>query len=356
MKYSILIITDDLKYACGVTTFLYNFLLGMRDNKEFDMHVICSGGDSIEKFKELGIKLIVRESFKYELKSKLNFFKSIVFLAFYIRKNKIKVIHSQNHYVANIAYLISVFFKIKTIQSHHNLFTKVGRLKQFKASKHIAVSERIRDYIVRNNFVKDSNVFLVRYGIKYQNEVLQKDDNRINVLAISRFIPEKGMDTFIKAVALLPVRYQKDVDFYLAGEGTEKNYLIGLMKSLNSTIKFLGKAKNPLSLFYKNHIFVMTTNWECEGYPLTLIEAALTKNFIITSNFKGVEEVFLDNKDGFTFRHSNAIDLAEKLKNAIDNYYYLTELIMNYHLKVRRLFNHEKMVNKIIEIYRTSLN
>ena len=137
-KTSLLIITDDLKYACGVTTHLFNLLQGLNEKNEFDVHVICSGGDSIERFQNLKIKLIVKESLKYQFRSTLQFLKSILFLANYVLKNNIKLIHSQNHYVANIAFIVSKFFKIKTIQSHHNFFTSYGKLKLYRASKHIA--------------------------------------------------------------------------------------------------------------------------------------------------------------------------------------------------------------------------
>ena len=355
-KTSLLIITDDLKYACGVTTYLYNLLLGLVNNRELDIHILCSGGDSIERFQNLKIKVIVKDYLRYELRSAVNFSKSVLFLSGYIIKHKIELIHSQNHYVANIAYYASIFFNVKTIQSHHNYFISHGRLKFYRASKHIAVSERIRSYILKNKFAEEKDVFLVRCGIKYKNALGPKNNQKINILSLSRLVQEKGFDTFIKAVDLIPEKYYQKANFYLAGEGKEEKKITELINSSHIQINFLGKITEPLNLFSKNHIYVMTTYWESEGYPLTMIEAALTNNLIITSDFEGVEEVFENNRDGFIFKHSNPLDLAEKIIYTIDNYNKLDFMINNFSHKINNLFNYQKMIDDTNKIYERCLN
>ena len=355
-KSPLLILTDDLKYACGVTTHLYNLLLGLIEKNEFEIHLISSGGDSIERFQNLNIRLIEKGCFKYQFKSIFNFLHSILYLTNYVRKHKIELIHSQNHYVANIAFIVSKFLKITTIQSHHNLFTTYGRLSLFKASQHIVVSKRIKDYFLANNIADEKDVFLIRYGIKSENISIEKNMDKITILALSRLIPEKGLDTYIKAVALLPREYFNKVEFYLAGEGIEEKKLTKLISSTGTPIKFLGEIKDSLNTLGKNHIFVITSYWKNEGYPLTIIEAALTNNFIITSDFEGVEEVFENEKDGFVFKNSNPEDLAEKIKYAIDNYHNLTNVIDNCYSKIKKVFNYDKMVENISSIYRGHLN
>ena len=218
------------------------------------------------------------------------------------------------------------------------------------------VSKRIKDYLLTNNFADEKDVFLIRYGIKTENISVQKNTNKISILALSRLIPEKGLDTYIKAVALLPSEYFKKADFYLAGEGIEEKNLIELIRLTGSQIKFLGEIKNSVEVFCKNHIFVMTSYWESEGYPLTIIEASLTNNFLITSDFEGVEEVFENKKDGLLFKHSNATDLAEKIKYAIDNYHNLNNIIKNNNQKISKIFNYNKMVDDISSIYKRYLN
>ena len=59
----VLFLINQLLNTCGVTTHFYYLLNGLREESELDIYVICGGGNNMEKFKQLGVKLIVDEDF-----------------------------------------------------------------------------------------------------------------------------------------------------------------------------------------------------------------------------------------------------------------------------------------------------
>ena len=99
-------------------------------------------------------------------------------------------------------------------------------------------------------------------------------------------------------------------------------------------------------------VFVLPTRSTAEGFPMTLIEAGYTKNFIITSDFRGLGIYFFDSeKDGLIFKSEDFADLAEKIKFTIDNYEKLTSKIKNFYTKTIDVFNVETMVKRTSNLY-----
>ncbi len=346
---NILLLTDDLNYNCGVTTFLYNHLISLSTNRKYNFILICTGGNSIDRFRNMDIGLFINTDFKFDKRSLLRFLKSIFFLLIFVKKNKIDLIHSQNHYVSNISFIVSKIINVKTLQSHHNLYKSRGILPHFISSKHIAVSKRIKEFMISQGIL-EGDISLILYGVKIK-QLTKKKSEKLNILLASRLIPEKSVNDYIIAVSQIPDYLRKDVNFYLAGDGSEKNDLLELNTKLNSGIIFLGLIKNMIELLNKTQISLMTSSWDAEGYPLTLIEAGLTKNLVITSDFPGYDEIFEDGVDGFVYKCGNQEDLSQKLIYAIKNFNKLNDRITNFSEKVNRIFNYDNMIRNLSELY-----
>ena len=117
------------------------------------------------------------------------------------------------------------------------------------------------------------------------------------LIAVGRLEPEKRVEDILAALALVAKRYPV-AGLFIVGEGRERPRLERMTRSLGLTDKvvFLGNRPGARALMGSAQTFIQASAYE--GYGRTLIEAALAKVPIITTDvgivgevFKGYEEV-----------------------------------------------------------------
>ena len=350
MKH-VLILTDKLKYACGVTSYVYNLITYSPQDK-VKYFLFAAPGDRVEDFRKLGIKLFISKHVEYDKKNIFTIIYTFSKLVYIVRKHKIDIIHSQNYYLANISKVLKKIFRVKTLQTKNNLYPQ-GRLSQFCSDHYIVVNKDIKEVAVKLFKVNRNDISVIEYGIPLNNYSIKKDAEKLKILTLSRLVSVKGIDVFIKAVAKLDKVHKENCEFIIAGEGEEKQNLVLLNNELEAGVKFFGKTKNPYELFAGSHIFVIPSIWDMEGFPLSIVEAGFAKNLIIASNFRGLSSYFEDGIDGFVFEKGNVDELKEILKETIRNYKMYYSLIEKAHNKFREIFNIHNMIKKTMNIYET---
>lgn len=345
----ILLLADTLSTVDGVTTHLYNLIKGLSAYRDIDLFLIC-GKNITNKLNGLNINIQCNEIFLHGKRNYFDYLKAFRYLRKFIKENKINILHSHTHYAANIANQVSG--GISTIQTNHGLLVKQGRLKHFCADKYIAVNKHIYEYLLQNKIADQKNIHLIRCGIEMPDEIINKQNGKIKVLAASRLTHEKGLDIFIKAAAGLSVVDKSKAEFYIAGEGEEEQSLKILNEKLNSNITFTGKVENMKELFTESHIFVFSGRSDTEGFPASITEAAAYKNLILSANFSGADDVIKDKKDGFIFKKEDNAALSALLSEAIKNYIHYIPIAENFNKKVREMYNLKIMINKHYNLYK----
>jgi glycosyltransferase involved in cell wall biosynthesis len=347
---NILFLTNELNYTDGVSAHLYYLIKNLLKHADLNLHLICGGGDALEKFRDLKIEIISERIFNHKYRSTGNFIGAFNFTRKFVRSNNIELVHSHNHYAANIANYVSKFSDIITFQTNHGIIPDKGRLKHFSADKYIVVNNYISDYLTENNTALPENIFMIFSGVDFENGKYDKNFNPAKVISASRLEKGKGLDTIIKAVSLLSPDVKKKAEFIIAGEGSMKNELEKLNAEMNTGIIFPGNLKNIRDVFKKSEIFISAS--QSEGLPISMLEAAAERNLIISSDFRGVESIIENNKDGLIFGINNASELASKITFALNNKDHVYEMTENLFLKARIKFNSDIMADKHYSIYR----
>jgi len=117
------------------------------------------------------------------------------------------------------------------------------------------------------------------------------------LISVGRLEPEKRIEDILAALALVTKQYPT-VGLFIVGEGRERARLERMTRSLDLTSKvvFLGNRPGARALMGSAQAFIQASAYE--GYGRTLIEAALAKVPIITTDvgivgevFKGYEEI-----------------------------------------------------------------
>ncbi len=310
-----------------------------------------SGGDSVKRFEDSGINVSENKSLSHQNRSLKNFARIIPDIFNFSRTNKINVIHSHNHYAANIGYRVSGFINVKTVQTIHGIIPEAGRLSHFKADKYISVSEPIVEYLLKNKIAAKKNIKLIRHGFPVIENLKSKNLHEIKILCASRLVYEKGVDTFIRAAEIVSRKYKDKITFMVAGTGEYRNELESLSKDLKVEIIFLGKVKNIVNLLIDTNIFIMPTRSKSEGFPVSIVEAGFTKNLILCSGFDWLDYVFKNGADGLTFETDNYTELATKIIFALENPEAVNQMKENFYNKALKLFNIENAVKKHLELY-----
>lgn len=356
---NILFLTGQLNYVDGVTNHLYYLLKGILNFKDTKIFLITGGGDAVKKFQDIGIHVDVNSKFMHRNRSIKNFSECIVKIIQFINKNNIQIIHSHNHYAANIAARAGRFTNTTTIQTNHGLLNENGHLPHFKAQKFIAVNEHIKDHMLKNKSGDLQNIILIRHGIPSDVRYKKEPKDEINILSAARLVPEKGLDLFIKAAADIKNNFKRKdykLNFSIAGAGPSESELVDMNDELHAGIKFLGVVTDMTSLLQTNDIFIMPTRSTSEGFPMSLVEASFANNLIITSSFLGLDPVFINEVDGLTFNVNDHCDLAAKIIYAIENPSQMDRMKNNFFNKATSIFDLKTMITKHLQLYEKCLD
>ena len=117
-----------------------------------------------------------------------------------------------------------------------------------------------------------------------------------SLICVGRLEPEKRIEDILAALKLVVAHYPM-VGLFIVGEGSERGKLEKMARSLGLTdnVIFLGERADARGLMASAHAFIQASAYE--GYSRTLIEAALAKVPIITTDVGIVGEVFKGYED-----------------------------------------------------------
>ncbi|HMR39832.1 MAG TPA: glycosyltransferase family 4 protein [Ignavibacteria bacterium] len=352
---NLLFLTDELNYADGVSTQLFYLLSGLKKKKNLKISLICSGGDAGEKFLAAGIDVLTDENLNHRSRSIKGFLSALRSVAGHCKANSVNIIHSHNHYAANIASTslkIRLSGNIRTVQTVHGIIPETGKLDHLSASAYISVNDHVYKYL-KDKIRDEKKINLIYNGIDTGENKDKKYNSRLKFISAGRLDKGKRVEIFIKAVSMLPDSIREKADFMIAGDGEKYAALKKLDEDLNTGIEFTGQI-NDLRKFFKDcDVYVMTSG--SEGLPMTILEAAAEKVMVISAAFDGIENIIKDNSEGLIFPVDNADELSEKIRFTIENPETVITLTGNFYRSAAVKFDSDLMAGKYYELYKKLL-
>lgn len=252
-------------------------------------------------------------------------------IAAYLCKTE-KIIHTvhgfpfhgyQNIFIKHIYILLERFC---ALLSTHIIFISQADLQKAKELK-IGNNKKnilIRDFIELNPFKEI-----------YKTKNSSISNELITIGTLSCLKKQKGLKYLFTALKILKDK-GLNIKLLIAGDGTEKQNLKKLAKSLNikERISFLGWQKNTDKLFYDFDIFVLSSLWE--GLPIAIAESMAAGTPVVAPRINGIPEIITDNETGMLFKATDCKELADKIQLIIND--------KNLYEKLRK-----KAYNSIIE-------
>lgn len=155
-------------------------------------------------------------------------------------------------------------------------------------------------------------------------------------VAVGRLEKQKNLDFLLLSLKEFK-RRNGAVKLCIAGEGSEKEYLVQLTKQLDLTndVLFAGHIQNVEELMKRSLAYVLTSNYE--GTPNALLEAmALGLPTVVPNNLPGALEYVRHGINGLTYEPNDQISLVKML----ERYLYDGELRENVGKQARNAVRH----------------
>ncbi|HJZ57822.1 MAG TPA: glycosyltransferase family 4 protein [Gemmataceae bacterium] len=175
----------------------------------------------------------------------------------------------------------------------------------------------VSDYIARRNverlFLPRDKMWTIHNGIRPEAhpDPPRAAGGPVTISYAGQLIPEKGVLTLLRAVAMLAdtVRYEMVVN--IAGEGPQRPELEAFCRDRRlDNVRFLGHIDTIPDLFAASDVVVVPSVW-AEAFGYVAIEAMACGAAVVTSDAGGLPEVVGD--AGRVFRTADPASLADQL-------------------------------------------
>ncbi|MDO8231937.1 MAG: glycosyltransferase [bacterium] len=272
-----------------------------------------------------------------------------------IKKHGIEVVSAQDPFEHGLAALRAVRgtnAKLH-IQVHTDFlspwFTEGGNWRNPRASMLNRYRQKIADHVlpkavgVRAVSERVKKSLVERYGsripepsvipIAVSTDVpacspLPKHSFTFALIAVGRLEPEKRIEDILVAMKLISKKYSM-VGLFVVGEGRERRKLLQIVRTLGleKRVVFLGARPDAWGLMQSAQAFIQASAYE--GYGRTLIEAALARVPIITTDVGIVGEVFKAREDVLVAPVADPKTLSASIASSIEDTFARQQLPMH---------------------------
>lgn len=242
------------------------------------------------------------------------------------------------HIQAHTDFLSPWFVRGHMYHSPRVRMPALNRIRQLMAGKNLrradgirTVSERVKESMVKK--YGDAIPIPTVIPISVSSEVpmpvpLPPHPFTFALIAVGRLEPEKRVEDILAAIHRLKEGYPM-LGVFIVGEGRERPRLERMARSLGieDRVMFLGARADARGLMASAQAFVQTSAYE--GYGMTLIEAALARVPIVTSDIGIVGEVFRGYKEVLAAPVADPTNFAAHIAWLIEDHEARKELILS---------------------------
>lgn len=199
------------------------------------------------------------------------------------------------------------------------------------------VSERIKKSLVARYPKQEPLVEVIPVAVSNDSVAtvpLPPHSFSFTLVTVSRLESEKRIQDILYAIARIQQVYPS-VGIFIIGEGRERKRLQILASKLGLTDKalFLGARADARGLMKSAHAYIQASAYE--GYGRTLLEAALARIPIITTDVGIVGEVFMGYEDVLSAPVADPAQLAVHISGLVEDHQARISLAINAEVKAK---------------------
>lgn len=206
---------------------------------------------------------------------------------------------------------------------HHGAMRHVyhDKIAYEKCEKIITVSENqakeLKKFTPRyaNKVIAIHNLINIDEIRKKSKESIEEvfDRTKFNIVSVGRVSHEKGMDLAVEACSKLVTRGKDNIRWWIVGDGPAIGEVRETITKLHMEqyVIIVGMKSNPYPYIRQADLYVQPSRFE--GYPMTILEALVLGQPVVSTNNGGATEIICEGMSGIL----EPVD-AEKIANGIE--------------------------------------
>lgn len=187
---------------------------------------------------------------------------------------------------------------IRVAERRANWHLRLARWADPLVSSHVAVSQAVRDFCVREAGLPPHKVVVIPNGVdlaRFENvspvsrESLGVSSACDLLVFVGRLDEQKGAQWLLERMPDL--LRQRACDLVMVGEGTQRVALLSRSRTLGIAehVHLLGRRDDVAQIMAASDLFVLPSRWE--GMSNALLEAMASAKPVVATAVEGVEEV-----------------------------------------------------------------
>lgn len=170
---------------------------------------------------------------------------------------------------------------------------------------------------------------------------------------VGRIMPEKDLDTWLRAAALVAQRFPC-TQFVLVGEGKNGDTLEQLKRlavdlGIGDRVYFPGYRSDLLPVYASFDAFLLSSRRE--GLPNSILEAMAMAVPVVTTDVAGAKELVVENQTGFVLPQGDVEGIARALITLIENAPLRTRMGAAGRSRVEKEFSFASRLQRIESLY-----
>lgn len=230
-----------------------------------------------------------------------------------------------------------------TLSMYNTMLRMLGLVTKY-VNRLIVSSEFTRQWMAKYSGIDESRIDLVLHFVRPPQTAVDPAGGKYVAFG-ARFVPEKGIDTFLEAskICHLPFRLSRNKDFFVHVDLPPDAEIV------------VTSGHDELAAFYRNaRMLVIPGKW-FETYGMVGAESMSNGVPVVGSNIGAIANLIEDGVDGLLFEPGNAKDLAEKVTRLWTDTELCRRLGRNGREKAIRLWSPEGHVKGLVETYSKAL-
>ncbi|OHA49711.1 MAG: hypothetical protein A2W59_02145 [Candidatus Terrybacteria bacterium RIFCSPHIGHO2_02_41_19] len=207
--------------------------------------------------------------------------------------------------------------------------------------------------------VVPNGVSINKYEIrnpKSETNLKSQNSNIKTIITTSRLVRKNGVDTLIKAMAILYVQHRmSNIKLQILGDGQDEKKLKDLAKELNvqNVVRFLGHIEPEYVYKYLAEADIFVRPSRTEGLGSSFLEAMGAGLPIIGAPVGGIPDFLKDGETGLFCKVDDSKDLAEKIKKLIMDETLVKRIAENGRRLVLEKYDWDNVAKQMKEIFKT---
>jgi glycosyltransferase involved in cell wall biosynthesis len=291
-----------------------------------------------------------------------------------IRQVKPQIVHTHLGGADFWGKLVSIFAGVPVIfttkhgmpQWKNRIQLITERLENLYTDKVIAVSEEIRQYILKQRVISPEKIITIPNSVDIErfSQADSRDRKRAEIGVISselligtvaRLVQVKRLDYLLEAAHTVCEKLP-ETRFVIIGDGPLREKLEVQASQLNllpQKVMFLGSRVDIPELLSALDIFVLSS--ETEGLPVSMLEAMAALKPVIVPKVGAIPQVILDRQNGLLISPHDPAGLAEAILTLAEDDTLRRSLAVKGNRTVETRYSTNAISSQILALYDRAL-